>query len=68
MEVNENEKIITLLEGKNSTKETFPPPGMVLEQLVKFMDIKNCDFQNSCYQFSKKNKLFKTIFYIPLIL
>ena len=45
MEVNENEKIITLLEGKNSTKETFPPPGMVLEQLVKFMVFKNCDFQ-----------------------
>jgi len=45
MEVHENEKIITLLEGKNSTKETFPSNEMVLEQLVKFMVFKNCDFQ-----------------------
>ena len=40
----ENQKIITLLEGKN-TKDKFPSPDMVVEQLVKLMIFKKCDFQ-----------------------
>ena len=39
MEVDVNQKIITLLEGKN-TKDKFPSPDMVVEQLVKLMIFK----------------------------
>jgi len=39
-----NKKIVYLLEGKNSTRDEFPEKDMVLEQLVKLMVFKNCDF------------------------
>ena len=53
MEVDVNQKIITLLEGKN-TKDKLPSKDMVVEQLVKLMIFKKCDFQINNKSFQKR--------------
>ena len=53
MEVDVNQKIITLLEGKN-TKDKLPSKDMVIEQLVKLMIFKKSDFQINNKSFQKR--------------
>ena len=53
MKVDVNKKIITLLEGKN-TKDRLPSKYMVVEQLVKLMIFKKCDFQINNKSFQKR--------------
>ena len=54
MEVDQNEKLITLLEGKNSSKEKFTTDTMIYEQIVKLILLKNCDFKFNCNSFKTK--------------
>ena len=54
MEIDQNEKLITLLEGKNSSNEKFMTDTMVYEQIVKLILLKNCDFKFNGNQFKTK--------------
>ena len=45
MEIDQSEKLITLLEGKNSSNKKFPDDTMIYEQIVKLILLKNCDFK-----------------------
>jgi hypothetical protein len=54
MEIDQNGKLITLLEGKNSSNKKFPEDTMVYEQIVKLILLKNCNFKFNGNPFKTK--------------
>ena len=54
MEIDQEEKLITLLEGKNSSNKKFPEDVMIYEQIVKLILLKNCDFKFNDNPFKTK--------------